>query len=167
MPYQRMNKAQRITRLNEWIDLRLSGHPYEAIAEQYDVRKQTVFAQVTAALHERTNISVDKYRDQTIEQLNYIIKVMGDRAANGDDKCAAVVLKAMDQRSKLLGTYAVQTSRLEVTQTDGTIDQEIARLTEELSGETPGQRAESSQRTPPHGADQQERPVGPVPGPPA
>src|SRR4051812_26394786 len=126
MPKARMTKAEREARLNEWIDLRLSGWAYDRIAQQYNVRKQTVHGAVMKALKERTDRSVDEYRAELIEQHDMIIDVMTVRAKAGDPQAAAQVLRALSSKAVLLGANAVETKRLEISTSDGTIDEQIA-----------------------------------------
>lgn len=145
-----MTKAERLNRLMTWIDLRLSGHSYESIAQQFDVRRQTVFEQVTNELRKRADQSVDAYRNELINQHDVIIEAMTIKAKQGDAQAAAQVLRALTQKAQLLGANAVQTSRLEISKTDGSIDEQIAELVAELSSND----AHSSTPITPQASDQ-------------
>ena len=162
MPYQRMTKAQRSNRLNDWVTMHLLGHSYVEIAEQYNVRNQTVQAQVSAAIKARTNATIDEAREVMIAQCDHHIAIMGKAAEAGDHYASDTVRRWQDQRNKLLGAYAVTTSRVEFNPTTGTVDEEIAQLTASLAG---NDAAHSSDPTTVQAADLHVQTPGPPTGP--
>lgn len=141
MPYQRMTKGERAERLSAWIELRLSGHAYMDIAAMYNVKHQTVQKAVTDALKARADQSVDNYRDQLI---GMCLREIARLDAIDDEKYSDVKRKWTDQLAKLSGAYAVQQHKVEHSYTDGTVDDEIARLTAELAGNDPAACSEAT-----------------------
>lgn len=99
--------------------LRMAGYTLQQIADQMGIAKQSVHKHVKeglAADHEATRELAAEYREIELQRLEALHAAFATAAAGGDDKAAGVVLKASDQRAKLLALY---TTKTEITGKDG------------------------------------------------
>lgn len=144
-------------RRKEITRMRIAGYTLQQIADHLGITKQSVHEHVKAVIssdHEATKELAAEYREIELQRLEALHQAYSGTAAGGDDKAASVVLKAADQRAKLLGLYVTKT---EVTGANGGAIKTEASVGPDLSKLTDDQLAQLnlilSAATPPSDTD--------------
>ena len=100
------NTALASARREAAISLVLSGSTYQAAADELGyANRGTVHRIVHQALTNREAETIDELRALEIDRLDAVQRAHWDAALAGDTTAARLVLRIIDQRSRLLGLY--------------------------------------------------------------
>src|SRR4051794_27570684 len=98
------NRALAQERRTRAVELVLTGHTYQQVADQMGyANRGTVYRIVQETLHARQAESIDELRQLEMSRLDALQQGHWGNALGGDTAAAAVVLKVMEQRARLLG----------------------------------------------------------------
>jgi hypothetical protein len=101
--------AERTVRRHEALKLKIAGATYEQIALQMGVSKATAYYDVHEALgeyDEEMRKLAPRVRDLILRQVDAVQINMWPAMQRGDTKAAGVVLRCIDTRARVTGTYA-------------------------------------------------------------
>lgn len=108
-PPEPTGESERIaTRRSLALTARAAGASYRQIAEQLQVSVGTAHEDVVAELQvvsEASRQTAAELRDLELSRIDRIIGALDAKVAEGDATACRVVLKASDQRSRILGLY--------------------------------------------------------------
>lgn len=116
---KRGSRERAALRCVQSFDLRRAGWSYRAIGEKLGISAAQAFRYVARGLDElatKASESAGELRKLELHRLDRLQSGLWSTAAGGDPKSAAVVIKLMERRSKLLGLDARE--RVDLT-TDG------------------------------------------------
>lgn len=100
------NRALAAERRRRAVGLALVGVTYQAIADELGyANRGTVYRIVQEALRAREAQDVDELRHLEVARLDAIQRTFWGPALSGDASAAAVVLRVLDRRCRLLGLY--------------------------------------------------------------
>jgi hypothetical protein len=157
----------------EALRLRANGQTFDEIGQALGITKQAAFKLVTRALEATLREPAEQVRLLELERLDQLqlealevlhrrhLVVQGAKIVKGDDgqplvddapilQAIATIVRLMERRSRLLGLDAAQ--RHEVLTLDA-IDQEIARLEEQVAKATPPSQPPPPEAAPPPAGD--------------
>jgi hypothetical protein len=99
------------------VELALEGRSYEEIAHAVRFAHQgSAHRAVRKALSAREVEAVDDLRQEQLDRLDRLQEAVWDKALAGDLDAVALILKVIDQRSRLLGLAAQSGSSAEPRQ---------------------------------------------------
>lgn len=104
-------------RRREALEYRIQGYGFQAIGNALGISTTRAFQLVSEGLSELTREPAERLREIEAERLDMMTTAFFPNAVQGDLGAAAVVLKIMERRAKLLGLDAP--ARHEVTGKDG------------------------------------------------
>ena len=103
-PMRRRDAALAKWRQAKAVDLAKSGHDYDAIAKEVGYSNRgTAWRVVQKALTQRIADGVDELRQVELDRLDRLLKAHWGKALAGDLPSAHVVLRTIEQRTRLLG----------------------------------------------------------------
>ena len=98
------------------LELAAQGMPYRQIAERVGyAHKGSVSRAVWHALDECTAAGAAEFRQVELDRLDALQAAHWDRALDGDVRCAQVVLRCIEARTRLLGLDQPATATAEAT----------------------------------------------------
>lgn len=99
-----MVRAQTLHKRTAAVRLLLDGLSYEEIAATLGYANRSgAWKAVTAALRSEQSASVEEYRDMEVARLDALQAAHWNAAVSGDAKAAALIVRIIDQRIRLLG----------------------------------------------------------------
>lgn len=88
------------------VELALSGHSYDRIAEQIGYSNRgTAWKVVQKALRDREAEAVDVYRQVELARLDALQSACWDAACAGDRQAIETVLRIIEKRARLMGIW--------------------------------------------------------------
>lgn len=101
------NRALAAARRRQAVELALSGATYQRIAEEMGYASRgTVYRIVQQALTRAEAETIDELRELELKRLDALQSAYWERAVCGDLQAAAVVIRVIDRRCRLLALYA-------------------------------------------------------------
>ena len=99
-----MSKSLAAYRKARAVELALAGTSYDDIAAEVGyANRGTAWRTVQRALHDREVDAVDEYRQMELARLDVLQSKYWQRALTGELGAVRIVLKVIEQRSRLLG----------------------------------------------------------------
>lgn len=125
-------QAEVIEKAKQAVTLRIAGASFREIGEALGHDPTYARTLVLKALAMVPVETIETVRQMESDRLDRLQRAHWTQALQGDAKASNLVLTIMQRRARLLGLDAPVQVEQQVTIIDGSIDAEVARLTEEM-----------------------------------